>query len=28
VDSGIEFDWDDENKKQLDAHKVASAEFE
>ena len=26
--SGIEFDWDDENKKHLDAHKVAPAEFE
>ena len=25
---GIEFDWDDENKKHLDAHKVAAAEFE
>ena len=25
---GIEFDWDDENKKHLDAHKVALAEFE
>ena len=25
---GIEFDWDDENKKHLDAHKVAPAEFE
>ena len=24
----IEFDWDDENKKHLDAHKVAPAEFE
>jgi uncharacterized DUF497 family protein len=28
VASGIEFDWDDENKKQLDGHKVAPAEFE
>ena len=26
--SGIEFDWDDENKKHLAAHKVAPAEFE
>ena len=26
--SGIEFDWDDENKKHLDAHKVAPAEVE
>ena len=25
---GIDFDWDDENKKHLDAHKVAPAEFE
>jgi uncharacterized DUF497 family protein len=25
---GIEFDWDDENRKHLAAHKVASAEFE
>jgi uncharacterized DUF497 family protein len=25
---GIEFDWDDENKKHLDAHKAAPAEFE
>ena len=25
---GIEFDWDDENKKHLEAHKVAPAEFE
>ena len=25
---GIEFDWDDENTKHLDAHKVAAAEFE
>ena len=24
----IEFDWDDENKKHLAAHKVAPAEFE
>jgi uncharacterized DUF497 family protein len=28
VASGIEFDWDDENKKHLDAHKVAPTEFE
>lgn len=28
VASGIEFDWDDENKKHLAAHKVAPAEFE
>jgi uncharacterized DUF497 family protein len=28
VASGIEFDWDDENKKHLDAHKVAPEEFE
>ena len=28
VTDGIEFDWDDENKKHLDAHKVASQEFE
>ena len=26
--SGIEFDWDDENKKHIEAHKVAPAEFE
>ena len=26
--SGIEFHWDDENKKHLDAHKVAPTEFE
>lgn len=26
--NGIEFDWDDENKKHLAAHKVAPAEFE
>jgi uncharacterized DUF497 family protein len=26
--SGIEFDWDDENKKHLAAHKVTPAEFE
>ena len=26
--SGIAFDWDDENKKHLDAYKVAPAEFE
>lgn len=25
---GIDFDWDDENKKHLAAHKVAPAEFE
>ncbi len=25
---GTEFDWDDDNKKHLDAHKVAPAEFE
>jgi uncharacterized DUF497 family protein len=28
VASGIEFDWDDENRKHLSAHKVAPAEFE
>ena len=28
VASGIEFDWDDENKSHLAAHKVAPAEFE
>jgi uncharacterized DUF497 family protein len=28
VAGGIEFDWDGENKKHLDAHKVAPAEFE
>jgi uncharacterized DUF497 family protein len=28
VASGIDFDWDDENRKHLDAHKVAPAEFE
>jgi uncharacterized protein len=28
VSSGIEFDWDDENKKHLGAHKVAPPEFE
>ena len=28
VAGGIEFDWDDENKKHLAAHKVAPAEFE
>jgi uncharacterized DUF497 family protein len=28
VASGIEFDWDDENKKHLGAHKVVPAEFE
>ena len=26
--SGIEFDWDEENKKHLAAHKVAPSEFE
>lgn len=26
--NGIEFDWDDENKKHLAAHKVTPAEFE
>ncbi len=26
--SGIEFDWDDKNKKHLAAHKVAPVEFE
>ncbi|MCL4782900.1 MAG: BrnT family toxin [Bryobacterales bacterium] len=26
--SGIEFDWDDENRKHLAAHKISSAEFE
>lgn len=26
--SGIEFDWDDENKKHLAAHKVGPVEFE
>ena len=26
--SRIEFDWDDENKKHLSAHKVAPEEFE
>ena len=26
--SEIEFDWDDENKKHLDAHNVSPAEFE
>ena len=26
--SGIEFDWDDENRKHLAAHRVAPAEFE
>ncbi|MBL8227091.1 MAG: BrnT family toxin [Bryobacterales bacterium] len=26
--SGIEFDWDDENRKHLAAHKVAPVEFE
>jgi hypothetical protein len=28
VARGIEFDWDDENRKLLSAHKVAPAEFE
>jgi uncharacterized DUF497 family protein len=28
VVSKIEFDWDDENRKRLAAHKVAPAEFE
>jgi uncharacterized DUF497 family protein len=28
VAGGIEFDWDDENKKHLAAHKVAPPEFE
>jgi hypothetical protein len=28
VAGGIEFDWDDENKTHLAAHKVAPAEFE
>jgi uncharacterized DUF497 family protein len=28
VADGIEFDWDDENKKHLAAHKVTPAEFE
>ena len=28
VAGGIEFDWDDENRKHLAAHKVAPAEFE
>lgn len=28
VPDGIEFDWDDENKKHLAAHKVAPADFE
>jgi uncharacterized DUF497 family protein len=28
VAGGIGFDWDDENKKHIDAHKVAPAEFE
>ena len=28
VASEIEFDWDDENRKHLAAHKVAPAEFE
>ncbi|MGA2593275.1 MAG: BrnT family toxin [Bryobacteraceae bacterium] len=26
--NGIEFDWDDENRKHLEAHKVTPAEFE
>jgi hypothetical protein len=28
VSGGIEFDWDDENRKHLGTHKVAPAEFE
>ena len=28
VPGGIEFDWDDENKKHLEAHEVAPAECE
>jgi len=28
VDAGIEFDWDDDNKKHLHVHKVVPAEFE
>jgi uncharacterized DUF497 family protein len=28
VPGGIEFDWDDENKKHLNAHNVSPAEFE
>jgi hypothetical protein len=28
VAGGIEFDWDEENKKHLAAHKVAPTEFE
>jgi uncharacterized protein len=28
VAGGIEFDWDDENRKHLAAHKVAAVEFE
>jgi len=28
VASGVEFDWDDENRKHLEAHKVAPSEFE
>jgi uncharacterized DUF497 family protein len=28
VGSGIEFDWDDENRKHLAAHRVGPAEFE
>ena len=28
VAGGIEFDWDDENKQHVDAHKVAPEEFE
>ena len=28
VDGAIEFDWDDENRKHLAAHKVTPAEFE
>jgi len=28
VANGIEFDWDDENKKHLEAHRVLPSEFE
>ncbi|MGB7759753.1 MAG: BrnT family toxin [Bryobacteraceae bacterium] len=28
MDAGIEFDWDDDNKKHLHVHKVVPAEFE
>jgi uncharacterized protein len=28
VDNGIEFDWDDENRRHLAAHKVRPIEFE